>query len=43
MAKKCPITNRYVLYLDCLECEDKSCRVIEKSKSKEKKLKPKTK
>jgi hypothetical protein len=23
MAKKCPITNEYVLYVDCLECDDK--------------------
>lgn len=26
MAKVCPITNAYVLYLDCLECDDKVCR-----------------
>lgn len=25
MAKICPETNSYVLYLDCLECEDKVC------------------
>lgn len=25
MAKYCPITNSYVLYLDCLECEEKEC------------------
>lgn len=22
MAKKCPKTNKYVLYLECLECEE---------------------
>lgn len=26
MAKYCPEQNRKVLYLDCLECETKSCR-----------------
>ena len=25
MAKICPITNDKVLYLDCLECDDKVC------------------
>ena len=26
MSKICPETNKTVLYLDCLECETKSCR-----------------
>ena len=26
MAKICPMTNDKVLYLDCLECEDKICK-----------------
>ena len=26
MSKICPETNETVLYLDCLECETKSCR-----------------
>jgi len=26
MAKVCPVTGRRVLYLQCLECEDKECR-----------------
>lgn len=25
MAKICPETNDYVLYLDCQECDTKSC------------------
>lgn len=25
MAKICPVTNDKVLYLDCLECDDKIC------------------
>ena len=25
MAKFCPILNRKVVYLDCLECDDKQC------------------
>lgn len=25
MAKLCPETNSYVLYLDCLECDTKTC------------------
>lgn len=25
MAKICPVTKKYVLYLDCLECEEKEC------------------
>ena len=28
MAKLCPITNSYVLYLDCLECDEKDCEKI---------------
>ena len=26
MAKFCPVQNRKVLYLECLECEQKECR-----------------
>ena len=26
MAKFCPVTNDKVLYLECLECEDKICK-----------------
>lgn len=26
MAKFCPVQNRKVLYLECLECEEKECR-----------------
>lgn len=26
MAKRCPIYGSTVLYLDCLECEEKICR-----------------
>lgn len=25
MAKYCPVKDGYVLYLDCLECDDKEC------------------
>ena len=32
MAKFCPILNRKVVYLDCLECDDKQC---EKTKTKQ--------
>lgn len=31
MAKICPLTNKVVLYLTCLECEDKGkCKDIKK-------------
>ena len=26
MSKICPINNSIVLYLDCLECDDKICK-----------------
>ncbi len=26
MSKFCPIQNRKVVYIDCLECEDKICK-----------------
>ena len=26
MAKYCPILNRKVVYLECLECEEKLCK-----------------
>lgn len=32
MAKYCPILDRKVVYLDCLECDDKQC---ENSKQKQ--------
>ena len=35
MAKLCPITNHYVVYLTCLECEDKPCKNIEIQSEKE--------
>lgn len=28
MAKYCPIRERKVLYLDCVECEEKECNQI---------------
>lgn len=31
MAKICPITSSPVLYLDCLECEEKICKKGKKS------------
>ena len=38
MAIYCPLVNRKVIYLDCLECEDKVCKkrdtkIIQKDKS----------
>lgn len=46
MSQYCPIVKRNVLYLECLECEDKVCRnpnnneekqniILEKPKEKE--------
>lgn len=32
MSKICPITKEKVLYLDCLECEEKICKKNNKSK-----------
>jgi hypothetical protein len=32
MAKICPLSKRYVLYLDCMECDEKECRNLKKSK-----------
>ena len=32
MAKTCPVTGDIVLYLDCLECEDKECKNIYSNK-----------
>lgn len=26
MAKICPVTNEKVLYLDCLDCDEKECQ-----------------
>jgi hypothetical protein len=26
MSKFCPIQNRKVVYIDCIECEDKICK-----------------
>ena len=35
MAKKCPLTGEQVVYLTCLECEDKnSCRDHQNQKKK---------
>lgn len=28
MAKYCPILNQKVVYLTCLECDDKPCRQV---------------
>lgn len=28
MAKMCPVTGEYVLYMTCLECDDKECKNI---------------
>lgn len=36
MAKTCPVTKEKVLYLECLECEDKMCRTVQKGKEIEK-------
>ena len=36
MAKRCPETGDVVLYLDCLECETKTCLKGQKIQSKEK-------
>ena len=30
MAKWCPITGEKVLYLECLECDDKICKNLNK-------------
>ena len=35
MAKYCPLRNGPVLYLDCLECEDKVCKEKDKARSNE--------
>lgn len=38
MAKICPETNEYVLYLDCQECESRQCMNIgEKQEQNEEK------
>lgn len=34
MSKFCPVYNCTVLYLDCLECEEKACRYIVARKMK---------
>lgn len=31
MSRICPVTKSVVLYLDCLECEEKECKMIGKS------------
>lgn len=33
MAKFCPIRQEYVVYLDCLECEEKICRQTDTQKN----------
>ena len=35
MAKLCPITSSSVLYLDCLECEEKVCKKINLEEEKQ--------
>lgn len=41
MAKICPISNEKVLYLDCLECDEKICKrdYVKKIKKRRKKMK----
>lgn len=34
MSKLCPLTGEKILYLECLECERKICREIEKNPEK---------
>ena len=34
MARYCPLTNTRVVYLDCLECENKVCEKRESSEDK---------
>lgn len=36
MAKFCPILNRKVVYLDCLECDDKQCKNPKTTQKEEK-------
>lgn len=31
MAKYCPILNQKVVYLTCLECEEKLCKQVEQN------------
>lgn len=39
MAKICPLSNNFVLYLDCLECEYKTeCMMKHRDEKSEKKL-----
>ena len=33
MAKFCPIRNAKVVYLECLECEEKGCQKLKKRTS----------
>lgn len=35
MSRKCPIYGSTVLYLDCLECEEKRCRNNGRAESKD--------
>ena len=35
MAKMCPVTGEYVLYMTCLECDDKECKNITSQISKD--------
>ena len=37
MAKFCPILNRKVVYLTCLECDDKQCKNTKTKQIKEEK------
>ncbi len=36
MAKICPVTDEPVLYLECLECDDKVCKKIENENNMDK-------
>lgn len=36
MAKLCPLTNKYVVYLECQDCDDKTnCKDIQQNSQKE--------
>lgn len=37
MAKYCPIIKKKVLYLTCLECEDKPCKQVDINNNQEQK------
>ncbi len=35
MSKFCPILNEKVVYLECLECEDKECETLKEPEQSE--------